>query len=108
MPKKFFASLDENGVVNNHTSIDYLQSLIEFSEDQSITNNLPSIGYTYDEDLNAFIPPKPDETYILNLETYQWEPDPNREYVIDGATCRWSPKLKTWILLENWSDEEHL
>ena len=22
--------------------------------------------------------------------------------------CRWSPKLNGWILLENWSDEEHL
>jgi hypothetical protein len=30
------------------------------------------IGFTYDEDLDAFIPPKPSEDAVLNEETFSW------------------------------------
>ena len=33
----------------------------------------PIIGYLYNEELNAFLPPKPYESWILNEETLQWE-----------------------------------
>jgi hypothetical protein len=41
--------------------------------------NFAAIGYTYDEALDAFIAPKPEPTdevsdWILNEETYSWEP----------------------------------
>jgi hypothetical protein len=35
--------------------------------------NYAGIGYVYDEDLDAFIPPKPGDDYVLNVTTYQWE-----------------------------------
>jgi len=113
MAKKHFASLDENGVVVNTTTVSYPYTLFEYSKDKSITNNEAGVGDTYDAELNAFIPPKPKETYILNIETFSWEPDPNLEYTIGGVDgpavdCRWSPKLKEWITLQNWSDEEYL
>jgi hypothetical protein len=34
--------------------------------------NYAGIGYTYEETLDAFIPPKPSETAILDPETYSW------------------------------------
>jgi len=108
MPRKYFVSFDENGIVENYGLIDYSHSIMEYSADQSITNNQPSIGSTYDAEINAFIPPKPDETYIWNMATYDWDPDPNREYTLDNIVCRWSPKLRNFIRRENWSDEEHL
>ena len=46
--------------------------LFEYSLDNSITNNKAEIGYTYNKELNAFIPPKPDETYILNYVIYNF------------------------------------
>lgn len=39
-----------------------------------IRKHYASIGFTYDEELDAFIPPKPGDDYILNEETCQWEP----------------------------------
>jgi hypothetical protein len=37
------------------------------------TDGSVSIGQTYSHDLNAFIPPRPYESWILNEETMQWE-----------------------------------
>lgn len=108
MVQRYFAFLDENKVVLNILVVNDFDSMLEYSVDQSITNNYPIEGATYDSVLNAFIPPKPEETYIFSTTTYKWEPDPSKEYDIDGKTCRWSPKTQGWILLENWSDEEHL
>jgi hypothetical protein len=34
--------------------------------------NYAGIGYTYDEQRDAFIPPKPDGDWILNEETFSW------------------------------------
>ena len=76
-------------------------TFIEYSEDKSTTNNTAVIDSFYDEDLNAFILPKPDETYILNTETFEWEPDPEVEYDLhgDGKMYKW---IKNgWILVEN-------
>jgi hypothetical protein len=46
------------------------------SEDQSkaFRKNYAGIGYYYDPVLDAFIPPKPDDTWILNEQTGLWEP----------------------------------
>ena len=73
-----------NGYDGTHT-------YIEFSTDNSITNNQPGMGYKYDESLNAFIPPRQNDTYILNTETFEWEPDPNLEYDLygDGNKYKW-------------------
>lgn len=53
----------------------------EPSEDQTkaFRGNYAGIGFTYDEELDAFIPPKPEPAdevsdWILNEETYSWEP----------------------------------
>ena len=35
-------------------------------------NGVPNIGFTYDEGLDAFIPPKPSEDAILDVETFTW------------------------------------
>jgi hypothetical protein len=35
--------------------------------------NYAGIGFTYDEERDAFIPPKPDESAVLNEETCLWE-----------------------------------
>ena len=36
--------------------------------------NYAGIGFTYNEALDAFIPPKPDGEWVLNEETFSWEP----------------------------------
>lgn len=53
------------------------------SYNSNIRKNYAGIGYTYDEERDAFIPPKPDDftdeegnsfTFTLNEETCQWDP----------------------------------
>jgi len=43
-------------------------------KDCTTTANEAEIGFTYDTDLNAFIPPRPEGDYVLNTETYEWDP----------------------------------
>jgi hypothetical protein len=40
----------------------------------NIRKNYAGIGFTYDSKFDAFIPPKPSGNYVLNEDTYQWEP----------------------------------
>ena len=123
---KYFAVLDENNIViNAHvteenntiingsayaddetpeedleytTTYEIEENEMEYSVDGSITINSAAIGYKYDADLNAFIPPCPDDTYILNTQTFEWEPDPELEYDLhgDGVMYRYVPELNGW------------
>lgn len=90
--KPQYTTLDEvilSGYDDTHTYMVY-------SIDTSVTNNQPEMGYKYDESLNAFIPPRQNDTYILNTETFQWEPDPNLEYDLygDGTKYKYDPETK--------------
>lgn len=84
-----YAFLDENNVVTevivgrheDDLGIDWEQYYGEFrgqrckrtSYNGDIRKNFAGIGYTYNEDLDAFVPPQPGPDWALNLETCQWE-----------------------------------
>ena len=56
--------------------------------------NYAGIGYTYDSVRDAFIPPQPFSSWVLNEETCQWGapvamPDDGRLYSWDEATTSW-------------------
>ena len=91
-----FAKLDENNVVlevhcvhNNELMVDGVESeakgvafLVmwsggypywkQTSYNKTFRKNYAGIGYTYDSDRDAFIPPQPDDTYVLDEQTCQW------------------------------------
>lgn len=46
---------------------------LETREDGSIRKNYAGIGYTYDAANDAFIEPKPFDSWVLNQETFRWE-----------------------------------
>ena len=59
--------------------------------------NYASIGYTYDQQRDAFIPPKPFNSWILNEDTCRWEapivkPD-------DGQNYKWNETIQNWELI---------
>jgi hypothetical protein len=59
-----------------------------------LRKNYAGIGYTYDEELDAFIPPKPFDSWIVNEETAQWEaPIP---YPTDGLAYVWNNNKINW------------
>jgi len=47
---------------------------IQTSYSGSIRKNFAGIGFTYDQERDAFIPPKPDGDFALNESTCTWEP----------------------------------
>lgn len=62
-----------------------------------LRKNFAGIGYTYDEALDAFIPPKPYESWVLDQETGLWEaPTP---YPTDGVVYKWDEATTDWVPL---------
>ena len=67
------------------------------SEDQrkALRKNYAGIGYSYDPERDAFIPPKPYESWVLNEETCLWDaPTP---YPEDGNFYTWDEESQTWV-----------
>lgn len=59
--------------------------------------NYAGIGFTYDADRDAFIPPKPYASWLLNEETCLWQapvprPDDAQFYVWDEAALAWQQR----------------
>jgi len=58
----------------------------------NIRKNYAGIGFTYDADLDAFITPKPFDSWLLNEETANWEapvPMPEGNYCWDEDSVSW-------------------
>lgn len=68
------------------------------SSDQSkaYRKNYAGIGYSYDPIKDAFIPPKPHNSWTLNEQTCSW--DPPVPYPDDGQEYRWNEDTLSWIL----------
>lgn len=111
-----FAKLDENNIVleihvvsndvldQNNEEISGIQFLTEWSNgytnwkqtsyNSRIRKNYAGIGYSYDAARDAFIPPKPFNSWILNEETCLWESP--IEYPTDGKYYRWNEDSTSW------------
>jgi len=71
---------------------------IKTSYNATIRKNFAGIGYTYDENRDAFIPPKPYESWTLDEDTCQWQaPTP---YPNDGKIYQWDESNTTWKEVE--------
>jgi hypothetical protein len=82
---------------NTRGGVHYNPGTGEPSEDQSkaLRFNYAGIGFTYDEDRDAFIPPKPFESWVLDEDTCLWvAPVP---YPTDGESYVWDENLTDWV-----------
>ena len=71
------------------------------SADQSkaLRKNYAGIGYTYDAQRDAFIPPPIYSKWVLNEQSCIWEsPIP---YPTDGARYAWDDGTESWIKAED-------
>jgi len=59
--------------------------------------NYAGVGYTYDQTRNAFIPPKPYPSWVLNETTCLWDPPVVKPE--DGQNYRWNEQNQTWDLI---------
>jgi hypothetical protein len=112
-----YAFLDENNIVTEViTGIDETE-LIEgldtetwygnfrgqlckrTSYNNRIRFNYAAIGYSYDEARDAFIPPKPFESWVLDESTCQWNPP--LPYPSDEKMYLWNEELLQWKEITN-------
>jgi len=98
--------LDSNGVEQEVNGIDFLTKLtgwsiwVQTSYNNNFRKNHAGIGYTYDEDRDAFIPKKPFNSWILNEDTCLWEAPvamPTTE-LEDNQYYSWNEQTLSWDL----------
>jgi len=65
-----------------------------------LRKNYAGIGFSYNEEIDAFIPPKPleYESWILNEEKCIWESPVKKPD--DGNQYYWNEELLEWVLLD--------
>lgn len=85
---------------NTRGGVHYNNETGEESADQSkaLRKNYAGIGFTYDEDRDAFIPPKPFESWLLDEDTCLWNapiPMPT-----DGGRYEWNEEVGDWVAIE--------
>lgn len=69
---------------------------VKTSYNSTIRKNFAGVDYTYDAERDAFIPPKPYNSWILDEDTCLWNPPV--EYPTDGIVREWDESTLSWIL----------
>jgi len=108
-----------DGVESEQKGIDFLKNLFSTNDNWKQTSyntrggshtlsgtpfrkNYAGIGYTYDEDKDAFIPNKPFPSWILNEDTCQWSaPIAYPGGTDDGKIYDWNEETGSWDLADN-------
>jgi hypothetical protein len=106
---------DSNGIEQESIGIEFLKTL--YNEPNAVwkqtsyntiggihqlggtpfRKNHAGIGYIYDENRDAFIAPKPFNSWILNEDTCQWEAPVARPE--DNNMYKWNEETLSWDLL---------
>ena len=91
--------IDENGQESEQKGIDFCSNLLggtwkQTSYNGKIRKNYAGIGYTYDEGRDAFIPPKPFNSWLLDEDTCQWKAPVN--YPTDDKRYTWNEETLAW------------
>ncbi len=91
---------DSNGVEQGVNGIDFLTKLtgwalwVQTSYNANFRKNYAGKGYIYDQARDAFIPPQPFNSWLLNEDTCRWDaptpyPDDDKRYSWDEETTSW-------------------
>lgn len=93
------SGIDEDTLIEGVTPEEWYgnfrgQRCLRTSYNKNIRKNYASIGYRYDEERDAFIPPKPFESWILDEDTCLWVPPTG--FPDDGNRYVWNENKKEW------------
>lgn len=98
---------DKNGVEHEELAFEHLYSTIpnsvgdrwiQTSYNNNFRKRYAGLGYIWNEELDAFIPPKPFNSWILNTETADWEAPISMPEIVDGGPIgyEWDEQLGNW------------
>jgi hypothetical protein len=110
--------IDANGVEQEQLGVDFINKLYNTRDVWKQTSyntkagvhvlggipfrkNYAGIGFIYDEARDAFVEPKPHNSWILNESTCRWEspiPKPNRDGLNNNQIWVWNEQNKVWDL----------
>lgn len=107
-----FAELDENNIVLRvlvtdndfpNEGYDWLVdnlggTWVQTSYNANFRKNFAGVGFSYDPERDAFIPPKPFESWTLNEDACNWEAPV--AYPTDGKIYKWDEESLSWIEVE--------
>jgi hypothetical protein len=97
--------VDNSIATTEQAGIDFLRKtfndnnliVIQTSYNNNIRKNYAGIGYTYDSQRDAFIPPKPHNSWVLNESTCVWDAPVARPQ--DRNIYTWNEQTLSWDLL---------
>lgn len=112
-----FAQIDENNIVTRVLVIEqdvidtglfgqpssFIQTSYNTSGGQHalggtpLRKNYAGVGYTYDSGRDAFIPPKPYNSWTLNEDTCLWEAPTSMPPITDGESYIWDEDTTSWV-----------
>ena len=100
-----FAKIDSNNIVENVivAEKDFINSglvgdeflWVQTSYNNNFRKNHAAVGFTYDKDRDAFIPPQLWSSWTLNETTCQWEPPV--PYPTDDLMYEWDEDTTSWV-----------
>jgi hypothetical protein len=76
------------------------QRCVRTSYNGNIRKNYAGIGYSYDEQLDAFIAPQPFPSWLLDESTCQWQPPVPYPTAEAGDVYDWNEELGDWQLVQ--------
>lgn len=102
---------DSNGVEAEEIGVAFCKKLVgaetnwkQTSYNGNFRKRYAGIGYQYHEELNAFIPPKPYDSWVLIEETADWEsplgpaPELTEAQVESKSFYKWDEENLEWVL----------
>jgi hypothetical protein len=90
---------DEHGVEKEEIGIAFCSNLLggtwkQTSYNARIRKHYAGIGYTYDETLDAFIAPKPFNSWLLDEDKAEWKAPV--DYPTDEGKYTWDEETTSW------------
>ena len=87
-----------NGLEGQWVQTSYnTQGGVHANDETPLRKNYAGIGYTYDDERDAFIPPKPYASWTLNEDTCLWEAPTAKP---DDGIYEWNEDAGEWVAVE--------
>jgi hypothetical protein len=83
---------------NTRGGVHYTEGVPSADQSKALRKNYAGLGYTYDAGRDAFIPPKPFASWVLNETSCLW--DAPVAYPTDGKRYTWDEVTTSWIEVE--------